>query len=422
MPSAIGAFGDEIALDLEEQIANLEKQEVRVLEVRAAWGTNVLDLEPDQLNRAARLLDAAGIRVSAIASPVGKTAIDADFDAELVRLRVAFDAAKRLGTKLVRVFSFFVPQGSHQAHRDEALSRMSALAREAAAQDLVLVHENERYIYGDDAERCLDLIESVGSPSLRVAFDPANFVQVGIRPFDEAWPLLAKHVVHFHVKDAVAADGSVRPAGEGDGQLPELLRALDQRRYSGYLVIEPHLMLLMPDVDATERFAVAVNALRRLLRGIESEVSISSEPFDSEDAKRLVARLDEGLAGVYPPEQRFGPNLKPEHLEGGRGTFLVARAAGMAIGCGAIRLLDPTTAEVKRMYVDPERRGRGVGRAVLARLEGVAREYGVRRLVLETGVHQDEANSLYRSAGFVPIDCWGEYASSPTSVCFEKKL
>jgi putative acetyltransferase len=91
-------------------------------------------------------------------------------------------------------------------------------------------------------------------------------------------------------------------------------------------------------------------------------------------------------------------------------------------GCGAIRLLDPTTAEVKRMYVEPDHRGRGVGRAVLASLETAARQLGAERVVLETGVHQVAALSLYRRAGFQQVDCWGEYASSPTSICFAKKL
>jgi putative acetyltransferase len=151
-------------------------------------------------------------------------------------------------------------------------------------------------------------------------------------------------------------------------------------------------------------------------------LSIAAEPFDSHDARRLVAALDAALAELYPPEQRFGPNLKAEHLEGGRGAFVVARDGDRAIGCGAVRLLDSTTAEVKRMYVEPDHRSRGVGSAVLASLEAAARQLGAQRLVLETGVHQQASISLYRRAGFTQIDCWGEYASSPTSMCFEKNL
>jgi sugar phosphate isomerase/epimerase len=278
----ISAFGDEIAPGLEEQIAVLGAHGVGALELRSAWGVNVVELSDDQLGLAATLLDQGGIAVSAIGSPVGKAAIDGDFDQELARLRAALDAAKRVGTDRIRVFSFFIPNGRHAEFRDEVLKRMSAFAKVAAARGLVLVHENESYIYGDDAEHCRDLVESVGSPALRIAFDPANFVQVGVRPFDEAWPLLSKHVAHFHVKDAVPVDregsapypahapelqlmASVRPAGEGEGQIGQLLDALDRQDYRGYLVIEPHLQLRLHELDATERFAVALAALRGLV-------------------------------------------------------------------------------------------------------------------------------------------------------------
>jgi putative acetyltransferase len=152
----------------------------------------------------------------------------------------------------------------------------------------------------------------------------------------------------------------------------------------------------------------------------EADLSIAAEPFDSADAQRLIQALDAGLAERYPPEQRFGPNLKAHHLIEGRGVFLIARAGGQAVGCGALRLIDASTAEIKRMYVDPRIRGKGVGRAVLGQLEAAAREMGVTRLVLETGVHQHAAIALYRATGFSQVDCWGEYAASATSLCFEK--
>lgn len=151
-------------------------------------------------------------------------------------------------------------------------------------------------------------------------------------------------------------------------------------------------------------------------------ITVAPEPFDSADARRLVGALDAHLASRYSPEQRFGPNLKPEHLEPGLGTFVIARANGVAVGCGAIRRLDATTCEVKRMYVEPELRGRGVGKGILNDLELAARALGAKRLVLETGIYQGEAIALYRAAGFSQIECFGEDALSATSVCFEKPI
>jgi putative acetyltransferase len=156
-------------------------------------------------------------------------------------------------------------------------------------------------------------------------------------------------------------------------------------------------------------------------RGHQS-LSVGEEPFDAADSQRLIAELDAHLASRYLPEQRFGPNLKREHLEPGLGTFIVARLDGEAVGCGALRKLDASAGEVKRMYVSRWRRGAGIGKAILDRLTAHAFELGLRRLVLETGIHQQEAISLYRSAGFRQIPCWGEYQQSETSVCFEKDL
>jgi GNAT superfamily N-acetyltransferase len=151
-------------------------------------------------------------------------------------------------------------------------------------------------------------------------------------------------------------------------------------------------------------------------------IAIAAEPFDSSDARRLVAALDEHLSSRYAPEQRFGPHLKAEHVAPGVGTFVIARVDGKAVGCGALRRRDPITVEVKRMFVEPEMRGQGVAGEILAHLETAARSMGAERLVLETGVYQEEAIGLYTRAGFKTIDCFDEYAGVPTSVCFEKPL
>jgi putative acetyltransferase len=152
------------------------------------------------------------------------------------------------------------------------------------------------------------------------------------------------------------------------------------------------------------------------------KITVAAEPFDSADAQGLIAALDAHLAGRYSAEQRFGPNLRPAQLAPGLGTFVVARADGRAVGCGALRRLDDATAEVKRMYVEPELRGRGIAKEILDHLEAAARLMGTHRLVLETGIYQAEAIGLYRRVGFNPVSCWGEYEGVLTSVCFEKNI
>jgi sugar phosphate isomerase/epimerase len=277
----LSGFGDEIAPELERQLEVLSSTDVRALEFRSAWGVNVLDLSTEQLGFAAAHLDRTGVAVSAVASPVGKAPVKGSLEMELGRLGAALDAAEALGTRLVRVFSFYV-DGRPDEHRDQVLRAMAEFARRASRRGMVLVHENESYIFGDTAERCRDLVESVGSSSLRVAFDPANFVQVGERPYTEAWPILRDHVEHLHVKDAVKLDrsgygpyparvpddvlmNSIRLPGEGDGELRPLLVELASGGFDGYLTLEPHLGATLPTVDGAARFTAAVTALRRLL-------------------------------------------------------------------------------------------------------------------------------------------------------------
>lgn len=263
----LSAFGDEIAADLATQLEVLARDHVRFLELRGAWDSNVLELGRARLREAKQLLDEAGFGVSAIGSPIGKSELERDESYELLRLERAIEAAEVLATPLIRIFSFWVPAGETAAARDSVLRRLSLLAERATAAGVTLVHENERGIYGDTPERCLDLLQSVGSPALRMAFDPANFVQVGFRPMTDAWPLLADYVVHVHIKDAVFADGSIRPAGEGDGQLPHLLAALEQRDYDGFLTLEPHLKIAGSSGghSGADGMHTAVVALRTLL-------------------------------------------------------------------------------------------------------------------------------------------------------------
>lgn len=161
-------------------------------------------------------------------------------------------------------------------------------------------------------------------------------------------------------------------------------------------------------------------------------LDISAETVTSDVAAALIAALNTELSARYPEPGATHFRLDPSEVAPGSGIFVVARWLGRPVGCGAlrrlreaamIRTLGPRAGELKRMYVAPEMRGRGIGRALLARLEAEARTLGLIRLVLETGTRQAEALALYRRAGFTPIPAYGEYSGSPgTSVCLAKAL
>jgi len=130
--------------------------------------------------------------------------------------------------------------------------------------------------------------------------------------------------------------------------------------------------------------------------------------------------LDDDLRARYPGIELHG--LRPDDLSDRRLVFLVAHASGEAIGCGAVRELEPGVGEVKRMFVQPSWRKRGVARQLLAALEARALERGDAMLRIETALRQPEAIALYRSSGYVDIPPFGEYIGNPFSVCFEKRL
>lgn len=267
----LSVFADEIAREFAAQLDALAMEGLDQLDLRAAWGTNVLELSDEQLGEIGRLLGEHGMRVACIGSPIGKTPISEPFEAQVPRFRRALEVAKRVGTTNVRIFSFYIPKDEPPARsRDEVLRRMAALAAIAAkeAPEMLLLHENERDIYGEQPDQCADILNSVAAPNLKAIFDPANFVQAKVRPFDDAFPLLEPQIAYLHIKDATWADGRVTPAGQGDGQLRAILGALKGKGWEGVLALEPHLSLAGRSSGWTgpEQFHVAVEALNGLLR------------------------------------------------------------------------------------------------------------------------------------------------------------
>jgi sugar phosphate isomerase/epimerase len=261
-------FADEISPDPQAQLATLAAESLSYLELRSAWSVNVADFTAEHLAAFRAAVDEAGVRVSAIGSPIGKIAVGAALGPELDRMRRVADVAGELGTSLVRVFSFFIPAGQPpERYRGEVIDRMGALTRIAEERGLTLAHENEKEIYGDLPGRCADLITAVGSPALQATFDPANFVQCGVRPFSDAYGLLRPHLVYLQVKDALAATGEVVPAGQGDGQLPETLAALRDSGFAGFMSLEPHLAQAgrFGGFSGPQEFVRAAQALKFML-------------------------------------------------------------------------------------------------------------------------------------------------------------
>jgi sugar phosphate isomerase/epimerase len=264
----ISAFADEISPHLEEQITVLQENEIGYVEFRNLEERAIIDYSLPEIKIVAnRLLD-AGIQVSALGSPIGKISITDPFAPHLERFKNSIETAHVLGTNSIRMFSFYIPYGERpETYRDEVLTRWFAFVAESEGSGLTLLHENEKGIYGDTADRCLDLLTAIASPRVLATFDPANFIQCGEEPYPRAFQLLSHKIAYIHIKDALRATGEVVPAGKGDGRLLDILKALDARKFEGFLSIEPHLNNSFPG-GGPEKFGVAVKALREVLSHI----------------------------------------------------------------------------------------------------------------------------------------------------------
>jgi 3-dehydroshikimate dehydratase len=267
----LSAFADEIAVDLEEQVEVLLSENIHYIEFRSAWGINVLDLTDQQLVQAGRIFEMNGLSVATIGSPVGKVPIDAPFGEHFQRFERALTVARVLGTSSIRIFSFYPPSNPGERSnpvewRDEVFRRLrefTMLAREAG---VVLLHENEKDIYGDIIARNVDLLRSIDDQYFRSVLDPANYLQCQQIPYPDAYEATRPWLASVHVKD-VRADGTLSVAGEGEAHWPELLQRLRQDGYQGFLALEPHLAAAAKyqGFSGPDLFRQAAQALKRLL-------------------------------------------------------------------------------------------------------------------------------------------------------------
>jgi 3-dehydroshikimate dehydratase len=272
----LSAFADEISPDLNEQVEVLLSEGIHFIDFRGAWHTNILDLSDEQVVKAREILDANGIGVAAIGSPIGKVPVDTPLEVHMERFERALTVAKLFSTKYIRIFSFYPPQSAGAGipdpamYREDVLRYLREMTARASAAGIVLVHENEKGIYGDTIARNVDLLQSIDNPYLRAVLDPANYLQCQQTPYPDAYDAIRPWLEYVHVKD-VSADGTLVVAGQGEGHWPDLLQRLRADGYDGYLALEPHLAAAgqFQGFSGPERFRQASQALQKLLRAMD---------------------------------------------------------------------------------------------------------------------------------------------------------
>ncbi len=279
----ISGFSDEISMNTDEQFTALNKLGVKYFEPRGIDGKNISELSEAEMYALKEKMDKYGIKASSIGSPIGKIKVTDDFDAHFEVYKNVVKAAKVLGTKYIRVFSFFNTEVDAEwtaDKRDIVFERLQKMIEYAKENDVILLHENEKDIYGDIAERCEDLAKNLCCDNFKLVFDPANFVQSGEDTMN-AYNKLSDYVEYMHIKDAKKEDGRVVPAGMGDGNVPYILTDLVNNGYNGFFSLEPHLgsfegladlelddkMLNLPK-SGEGTFTIAHNALVEILENI----------------------------------------------------------------------------------------------------------------------------------------------------------
>ena len=243
----ISGFADEISVDFDEQLATVKKLGMSYISLRSADKKGIADYTPDEVKqKLLPRLEAAGIGVSSLGSPIGKVGIEdeAGFQKQLQQLENLCWTAKLLNCRYIRMFSFYMPEGKDPAdYRGAVIEKLRQFSAIAEKHGIVLIHENEKDIYGDTGARCKDILDNVGSDHFKAAFDFANFVQCGEDPA-ACWELLKEHVVYIHIKDAVSNNKENVLCGTGEGKIAQILKqAIREEGYTGFLTLEPHLVL-----------------------------------------------------------------------------------------------------------------------------------------------------------------------------------
>ncbi len=243
----ISGFADEIDPALDEQLKTVTSLGMHYISLRSADGKGVADYTPEEA-RTLLLprLEAAGVGVSSLGSPIGKVGVNDEegFAAQCEALKRLCETAAVLKCRFIRMFSFYIPEGEEpEKYTDTVIAKLRRFLEIAAPYDVVLMHENEKDIYGDTGARCKTLMDTLGSEQFCSAFDFANFVQCGEDP-EQCWELLRPYIRYIHIKDAKYGSGENVVAGTGDGKIAKLLaRAIRDEGYEGFLTLEPHLVL-----------------------------------------------------------------------------------------------------------------------------------------------------------------------------------
>ena len=288
----ISGFADEISQDFDQQLKTVTDLGMKYICIRSAEHKGIADYTPEEVRTVLlpKLQD-AGVGVSSLGTAIGKVAVDDEegFAKQLEQLETLCETAKILDCSFIRMFSFLIPKDADaDSYTDVVLDKLRQFIKIAEKHDMILLHENEKEIYGAMAPECRKLMDTFYGDHFKAIFDFANFVQCGQDTL-EAYEMLKPYIAYIHVKDALKVDQSVVPAGYGDGNVEAILKDLFTSGFDGFLSLEPHLFdfsgfhALEKDgrsmagknrkaLSGLEAFTVAYEALKKILDACSIEM------------------------------------------------------------------------------------------------------------------------------------------------------
>lgn len=235
-------FIDEIDQNFIEELNIAKSLSLNYIELRSINGINIAEIPINDIYHIKQQLFLRDLKVSSIASPIGKIDIIADnFEQHYKKFLHVVNIAKILNVKYIRIFSFFINSTKKKNYKNIVLQRLYLLLEAIENTDIILIHENEKNIYGDTINNCLELFTTINHPKFKMAFDMANFVQIGENPI-VAFKQLQNYIEYIHLKDAVIYSNENVLLGTGNGQIKEILLLLIQSNYQGFISLEPHLI------------------------------------------------------------------------------------------------------------------------------------------------------------------------------------
>ncbi|MDR1906390.1 MAG: sugar phosphate isomerase/epimerase [Clostridiales bacterium] len=238
----ISGFYDEATSDTDKQLELIKKLGRKYLCPRGIGGKNISDYTADEFERhIVPRLDAAGVKLSSLGSPIGKIQLNDDeaYARQLNKLKELIKIANLTGCKYIRCFSFFADAktANDKTTKKKVTDRWKGFLETTEGGETILLHENEKKIYGDVPERVLELYGALNHPHFKLCYDASNYIQCGIDPW-KAYLDTREYTVYYHMKDCI--DGVEVPLGMGDGRIADIIEDLNKRGYDGFLTLEPH--------------------------------------------------------------------------------------------------------------------------------------------------------------------------------------